>query len=134
MKNQTYPNITWLDYSKGLRMMFWGLDKLQTDKDGVNHPHRLPRKTPSPAAMTALKNGVDVYSESRSEYLRFKEKVFADFFSPATEPATFENPFYSDLRAFLESELRESEMNKTQQDPTRRHRATRYPPRVEVGG
>ncbi|MCE0497636.1 MAG: hypothetical protein LV481_06800 [Methylacidiphilales bacterium] len=95
----------WDDYKAGLHWMLEWLNKLQNDKEGFYFPNHPDRKNVSPAAITALRNGVEFYSETHPEFLYFKETVIADYSSPTTSPETFQKPIYFELKALLEKEL-----------------------------
>jgi hypothetical protein len=96
----------WDDHRKGISAMLFSLDYLQKHKEGFIS-RSTGRKNVSPAHITQLKNGVDVYSEFYPEFLEFMATVSEDYSSPYTSPATFENPVYFELRVVLEKKLLE---------------------------
>ena len=91
--------------------MLLAIDELRSGRGEITYPNR-HHPSPSPAAMTALRNGVVVYSEIivKPGYEKFKEVVDRDYHCRDTCRATFATDVYRELRSFLESELqRETE-------------------------
>ena len=97
----------WDDYKTGLHWMLVHLNKLQNDTEGFYYPNHPDRKNVSPASITLLKNGVEVYAKSHPDFLYFKETVIADYSSPTTSPETSQKPIYFELKSLLEKELRD---------------------------
>ena len=96
----------WDNYHEGLRILNYALESLLRDKVGFRFKHRPDRLNVRPAMLTLLKNLVEHLAESHAVFARFTEMVARDYSSPDTSPATFEQPFYHDLHAVIQAELR----------------------------